>query len=140
MKDRLELFAEIAEERLRQDALWGREILRTHDPKTWLTILMEEVGEVARAVLDGKPEEYRAELIQVAAVVVSAMEGIEEKAADGIVIENVCRCCGRPLNPHLVWCVDCRENIHPDADLGDWVRTYFGQHAESCPFSQEMPG
>jgi hypothetical protein len=40
-----------------------------------VAVLAEECGEVARAALDGKPEQMRAELIQVAAVAVAILEG-----------------------------------------------------------------
>jgi len=61
----------IAVERTRQDTKWGEQ---NHDPHKWVTILMEEVGEVARAVLDEKPKDYTKELVQVAAVCVVALE------------------------------------------------------------------
>lgn len=41
-----------------------------------MAVLAEEVGEVARAMLDGKPEDLRRELIQVAAVAVAWVEGM----------------------------------------------------------------
>lgn len=61
---------DIASERERQNRLWSRE------PGIWaapdgvkLAVLTEEVGEVARALLDREsPERLRAELVQVAAV------------------------------------------------------------------------
>ena len=40
-----------------------------------VAVLAEECGEVARAALDGKPEQMRTELIQVAAVAVAILEG-----------------------------------------------------------------
>ena len=64
-------------ERRRQDEKWGpdRELSDPH----WLTILMEEVGEVAMTLLDEPEKGHPAcltnkELIQVAAVVVAWME------------------------------------------------------------------
>ena len=68
----------IEKERDRQDAKWGREFPgRTwHD---WLTILAEEFGEVAKAILEAPyredgVERIREELVQVAAVAQAALE------------------------------------------------------------------
>lgn len=60
-------------ERKNQDVRWG---VQNHGPDGWLAILMEEVGEVARAVLEGKAFTYRDELVHVAAVAVAALECI----------------------------------------------------------------
>jgi NTP pyrophosphatase (non-canonical NTP hydrolase) len=84
------VLAEVAQERGRQDGLWGEQ---NHDPFTWLAILGEEVGEVNRAALEavfweryGKPNRplqlaghYREELIQVAAVAVAMVECLDRK-------------------------------------------------------------
>ena len=61
----------IQRERARQDAKWGEQ---NHDPEHWLTILTEEVGEVAKAILENDGREYAREMVQVAAVVVGALE------------------------------------------------------------------
>ena len=62
----------------RQDAKWGAD--RVQHPFLWNTILVEEVGEVAEASLameyDSTQENgdnYRAELVQVAAVALQAL-------------------------------------------------------------------
>lgn len=60
-------------ERRRQDAKWG---VQRHGPDGWLMILMEEVGEAAKAVLEGSGLKYHDELIQVAAVAVAALESL----------------------------------------------------------------
>lgn len=74
---------EIAFERERQDAKWGEQ---NHDPAWWLVILGEEVGEACTASLDARPgmgsggatlDDYRAELVQVAAVAVAAIECLD---------------------------------------------------------------
>ena len=65
---RLLLFDLIEKECLRQEDKWG---FQKHDPRMWLTILMEEIGEVARAILEGDWDAMRSELIQCAAVIVS---------------------------------------------------------------------
>ena len=67
---------EVLNERARQDTKWGEQ---NHNPSWWMLILGEEVGEACRAALeaasyDGDLEPYRAELIQVAAVAIAAIE------------------------------------------------------------------
>jgi hypothetical protein len=59
-------------ERLRQDRKWGSQ--RRLTKEKWLTILVEEVGEVANAILDGTGDELREEIVQVAAVAVLGLE------------------------------------------------------------------
>jgi len=63
-------------ERERQEQLWG---VQNHDPFTYLTILMEEVGELSQAALHtryGGLEcgRMREEAIQVAAVALAIVE------------------------------------------------------------------
>lgn len=66
-------FNELVEaERSRQDAKWG---IQDHNPMVWLAILTEEVGELAKAILEYKAEPTAPqmaaeakELVQVAAV------------------------------------------------------------------------
>ncbi len=62
----------IRDERDRQDAKWGSQ--RMLPQATWLTILVEEVGEVAESILEEDHENYAKELVQVAAVAVAALE------------------------------------------------------------------
>jgi hypothetical protein len=57
------VFADIERERQRQEAKWGRGPLRRP-----LQVLVEEVGEVARALEERDVVNLRAELVQVAAV------------------------------------------------------------------------
>lgn len=64
-------FELVRRERLRQDAQWG---VQDHDPERWALILQEEVGEVAKAALEGGGREYLAEMVQVAAVAIAALE------------------------------------------------------------------
>lgn len=73
-------------ERLRQDAKWGEQ---NHDPFVWMSILLEECGEAAKAGLElrfSPPADFdqaaglkalRNELVQVAAVAVSAIEALD---------------------------------------------------------------
>jgi len=67
----LDVLNQVAEERGNQLGEWGSQ---EHAPSIWLTILMEEAGEAAKALLEGEPEKYRHELVQVAAVAVAAIE------------------------------------------------------------------
>ena len=63
------LFAEVNIEIDRQNALWG---VQNYTPEFWLSILMEEVGEVAKEINDGlsvNNSNYRTELVQVMSVV-----------------------------------------------------------------------
>ncbi len=74
-----EALISVVKERARQDDLWGEQ---NNDPVTWLVILMEEVGEIARAILswrfDGpigsRGGAIRDEAVQVAAVAVAMVE------------------------------------------------------------------
>lgn len=69
-----DIFELIREERKRQDEKWGAD--RHQDGILWTTILVEEVGEVAKDVLDLNTENLKKELVQVAAVVVCWLESI----------------------------------------------------------------
>jgi len=61
---------EVKEHRDIQNRLWGEQ---NHVPHEWLAILVEEIGEVAKAIVEGT-DNYRTELLQVAAVAVAAIE------------------------------------------------------------------
>ena len=69
-----EVLGEIASERARQDKKWGEQ---NHNHDRWLVILMEKVGEVARAAQEGHGFLYREEMLQVAAVAVAAIESYD---------------------------------------------------------------
>lgn len=71
----------VLEERNRQDEKWGEQ---NHDPSTYLTILVEEVGEFAQAALQnrfggpaGAPEHMREEAVQTAAVALAIVECLD---------------------------------------------------------------
>lgn len=83
----IKIFDEIKKEREKQDSKWG---VQNHCPVEWCAILGEEVGEVNKAALEehftvSYPEQfknhrfddYRKELIQVAAVAVAMIECID---------------------------------------------------------------
>lgn len=65
----------VREERERQDLTWGPVGDRVNDK--WSDILMEEVGEVSRAILELDRDNQRVELVQVAAVAVAWLEVLE---------------------------------------------------------------
>lgn len=70
--NRLGVYIRIGEERNRQLDKWGDQ---RHTHEHWLSILTEEVGELAKALNeDGSKEEILGELIQVAAVAVAWLE------------------------------------------------------------------
>lgn len=52
-------------ERNDQDEKWGEQ---RHSDEKWLTILLEEIGEAAKAVLEENDEALLVEVVQVAAV------------------------------------------------------------------------
>lgn len=63
---------QILARRKRQDEKWGAG--RTHNTSTWMMILMEELGEAAKAFLSEDIENARYELIDAAAVIVAWIE------------------------------------------------------------------
>lgn len=67
----------ICDERRKQDEKWGDQ--RELPPRTWITILGEEFGEVCRAELESDSGGYRQELIQVAAVAIAAVESFDSR-------------------------------------------------------------
>lgn len=82
-----ELVEEIITERIRQDQAWGAQ---EHTLPEWLTILVEEVGELAAAILgvrfgndDHIELDWRKEAISVAAVVVSMLEQVQGPEEEG---------------------------------------------------------
>ena len=73
------ILQEVAHERKKQDEKWGQQ---NHSPADFLMILGEEVGEANKAALEhrfaNKPlDEYRKELVQVAAVAVAMIEAYD---------------------------------------------------------------
>lgn len=70
------VYTEITLERTRQFTKWGDQNRTKYE---WLAILTEEVGEVAKAILECDHENYQEELIQVAATVVTTLEDIRKQ-------------------------------------------------------------
>lgn len=66
---------DVLQERASQDARWG--VSRNLHPQLWVPVLVEEVGEVAQAVLKGEIRNYRHELVQVAAVALAAIQDFD---------------------------------------------------------------
>lgn len=84
----------VAEERERQDRKWGEQ---NHEPVYWVGILTEELGEVAKEAIEmttavalgerSRDEclaRLRAEIVQLAAVAVAAIEYIDRQAIEEI--------------------------------------------------------
>ncbi len=65
---------EVKVERLRQHACWGEQ---NFTPENFLPILIEEVGEVGKAIYEQKKDNYRRELIEVAAVACQMIESFD---------------------------------------------------------------
>ncbi len=73
------IWDEILTERKRQDQKWGADRRQHH--MIWLTILVEEVGELAEAILKNEVENIWKELIHVLAVGVAYAEDALRKEA-----------------------------------------------------------
>ena len=87
---------DVLSERARQDDRWGEQ---NHAGVPWLAILMEEVGEFAKALItdEASPEECRRELVQVAAVAIAAIESLDRQTSRIVSTEDdvhICRVCG----------------------------------------------
>lgn len=87
-----DVLAAVRAERDRQDARWG---WTNRDPAWHLAVLMEEVGELARALHDARfagggdaaIENARTEAVQVAAVAVAFVEGLDAGRWQGLFAE-----------------------------------------------------
>jgi len=81
LKDNMEKLLDlIIEERKRQDEKWGAN--RNLEDMEWLTILVEEVGESAEAILKGLPE-LKDEIVQIAAVALAWLECLTAASQQG---------------------------------------------------------
>lgn len=66
----------VANELQRQRDKWG---IQDRHPQMWMNILMEEVGEASKAMMEahfrgGNPDDYVEEMVQVAAVAMVAID------------------------------------------------------------------
>lgn len=80
---RRRIFCAIEDERCRQDEKWGwtdsdKSILPGWDVHAKVSVLLEEVGEVAKAVLEHDWDNLEEELVQVAAVAIAWLEARAE--------------------------------------------------------------
>lgn len=66
------IVGEVYRERMRQDEQWGRDL--DYDDPYWMIILMEEVGELAEAIIEKDENGIHDEAIQVAAVIFKFLE------------------------------------------------------------------
>lgn len=66
----------VCHERSRQNSRWG---VQDHSDLYWLGIMMEEVGELAKAIIEGDHKHAAEELVQATAVGVAWLECIERR-------------------------------------------------------------
>ena len=64
-------------ERKRQDGLWGPVENLTHTHDRWHALVIEEIGEAAKALNQGDMPQMMIELVQAAATIYSWLESIE---------------------------------------------------------------
>jgi NTP pyrophosphatase (non-canonical NTP hydrolase) len=83
------ILEEIQCERLRQDLKFGAQP-RSFKPTIYLTVLTEELGEVAGSIIECDSDNYRVELIQLAAVAVAAIQDFDLGSSTHQ-IESVCK-------------------------------------------------
>lgn len=79
MKNHTDPLQAILLERKRQDEKWGEQ---DHGDLYWLGILAEELGEVAKAIIEtqvGHPGDTRMELTQLAAVALAWLEAMNRR-------------------------------------------------------------
>jgi NTP pyrophosphatase (non-canonical NTP hydrolase) len=74
--NRNDIFELINKERYKQDIKWGA-LPRCLSDMVWLTVLVEEVGECAQAILKRDWNNLREEIVQVATVAVAWLEDSE---------------------------------------------------------------
>jgi NTP pyrophosphatase (non-canonical NTP hydrolase) len=69
-------------ERARQDEKWGEQ---NHPDEYWLGIVMEEIGEVAKAVIEADDKSLTSEVIHSVAVLCGWMESRNRRALGTVV-------------------------------------------------------
>lgn len=75
MKNEKKIIKDIKTEIARQDGKWGEN--RSNHSFLWNIVLAEEVGEVAKGILDKDMPNVREELIQVAAICAQMISAID---------------------------------------------------------------
>ena len=63
-------------EKRSQDEQWG---IQNHENWKWFIILVEEIGEVAKAILEGKHDQLLLELVQCVAVIEQWIESMDRR-------------------------------------------------------------
>lgn len=71
--------ANVDVEQQRQVELWG---VQNHEDWKWFIILVEEIGEVAKAILEGRRNDILNELVQCVAVIHSWIECLDRRWED----------------------------------------------------------
>lgn len=75
------VIARVLDERDRQDKKWGTiDNFDNRSPHEWMTILTEEVGELAEAFLERDQENAIEEATHVAAVAVGILESLQRRS------------------------------------------------------------
>ncbi len=75
-------------ERARQDKLWGPVEALTHSPDKWQSLVIEEIGEAAKALNDDSPAGMVIELVQAAATIYAWLESIEHASQVRLDLDN----------------------------------------------------
>lgn len=88
MSNQQSIIEEIKLERERQDNKFGTQP-RNLMPTVYLAVLTEELGEVARSIIEGDSDNYRVELIQLAAVAIAAIEEYD----NGLAVNEITSIC-----------------------------------------------
>ena len=75
----MKTFKRIEKEMARQDKKWGKQ---SHYNHVWLSILIEEVGEIGKAINEQDLENLEIELVQTTAVLVQWINDTKRKDTD----------------------------------------------------------
>ncbi len=97
-------------ERVRQDGLWGPVERLTHSPDKWNSLVMEEVGEAAKALNEDDPAQMMIELVQAAATIYSWIESIEHRSQVVLDLDNARQVLDRKASEAIARF----EEAHPD--------------------------
>jgi len=98
-------------ERKLQDAKWGEQ---NHHPEKWIVILLEELGEASKALLEQQAMKYRDELVHATAVGLAAIEAFDRNKPEQEQAENDCNACANRTP-------DCKiVEGYPHRDCIDW--------------------
>jgi NTP pyrophosphatase (non-canonical NTP hydrolase) len=73
------IVALVFDERVAQEIKHGPNSCLNVGPERAIAVLVEEVGEVAKAVIENDAAGYRDELIQVAAVAIAMVQGLDAR-------------------------------------------------------------